>query len=207
MNTALIIFIITALLLSLMGAHIICKPKVEISDIEVDASQAELTNTLPIRYFYCIQTKEELPEWDPLKFAKEIGEDAHNRAALYTKVDFPLHQQGNENAKAKKCYVIERMNYTHLSATLNQMILLLNTLGNSYPDVLQLRDSVIRLREQVDDEHKRRRFLCAANRFTRRRDRAIWLAYGGSVPFHKRHGLTWTEINDVFVYTDEELLS
>jgi len=206
MSIALIVFISIALISALIYAYIIYKPKINAEDLDVEAYPEELTNTIPLGYFYCIQKREELPEWDPMGFAKELAEDAHKRAELYTNVNFSLHPQGNQRAKAREFYLIEKMNFTHFSATLNQMILLLNTLAKTYPDVQQLSNSVNQLREQVDNEHKRRRFLCAANRFTKRRDRAIRLAYGG-VPIHKRHSLSWTEIDDVFVYTDEELLS
>jgi hypothetical protein len=108
MTTALTIFIIIAILLSLIGAHIILNLKIAVEDLEVDASPAELTNTLPSRYFYCIEKKEELPEWDPMGFAIRLAEDAHKRADLYTNVNFSLHPQGNQRVKAREFYLIDR---------------------------------------------------------------------------------------------------
>ena len=128
------------------------------------------------------------------------------RVTIYMGIDFPLSLGGSSQSIAKRAYAKDNRNFVHLSATLNERIKTLDYLGLSYPDVLQIRNKIIALTEQIDNESKKRNLICATNLFPKRYMRAYRRIYG-NVPVHERDMPTWTEINDLFSFSEEELLS
>lgn len=179
------------------------KPKTPIADRSTSAPKT--TQDLPTRYFYCIQTRDELPEWDPMNFAEELLFEAEQRTKVYLGVKISLSMEAGKIQAARSIYKRERPNNAHISATLNQMLFTLNTLGKTYPDVLQIVNKISLLRELVDNEAKKRRFLCAANMYPQRFMRACHKARGG-INNRAQETLTWTEVSDYFRYDEDDLL-
>ena len=161
--------------------------------------------SIPARYFYCIQNRDELPEPDPMRFGEEIYRDSEERVAIYMGIDFPLALGGGNRELARAAYVMDNRNFTHLSATLNERIRSLAILGLTYPDVLQIRNRIIDLTVQIDNESEKRNLICATNLFPQRYRRVYRLIYNDT-PVYEREDLAWTEVKAMFSYKEEELL-
>lgn len=204
MNDPIIVFITTATITSAIWAYLIWKPKDNNITTDKNEEPKEVKLPLPARYFYCIQSREELPAWDPMLFAAELYRDAKVRADRYMGIEFPLEMTTGDRMTARRLYHLDNRNFTHISATLNQMVFLLNTLGKNYPDVLQFCNKIIYLRLEIDNEAKKREFICATNIFRQRYSRALKLARGGTL--HSTEHISWSELKPYFDYTEDELL-
>lgn len=205
-NVFIITATVTTTVTSALWAYFIWHPNENKTLPEKEEKTTEIKLPLPARYFYCIQNREELPEWDPMLFAAELYRDARERADKYLQVDFPLAMTTGDKTIARQVYQLDNRNFTHISATLNQMIFTLNNLGKSYPDVLQISYKIGILRLEIDHEAKNREFICAANLFPRRFKEACTLARGGVTRSSEIESLTLSEVKSVFLYSEDELL-
>jgi hypothetical protein len=177
------------------------EPKTEQSE---DKTENQL-KSIPARYFYCVQNRDELPEPDPMRYGEEIYRDSEERVGIYMGIDFPLALGGGDRELARAAYMMDNRNFTHLSATLNERIRSLANLGLTYPDVLQIRNKIIALRERIDNESEKRNLICATNLFPQRFRRAYRLIYKDT-PVYEREDLAWTEVKVFFSYKEEDLL-
>lgn len=204
MNDQIFVFVATATITSALWAYFIWEPKDNnITDDKKEESK-EVKLPLPARYFYCIQSREELPEWDPMKFAAELHREAKERADRYMGIEFPLEMTTGDRITARRLYQLDNRNFSHLSATLNQMVFVLNSLGKNYPDVLQFCNKIIYLRLEIDNEAEKRAFICATNIFRQRYSKAMYLARGGTLASTEH--ISWSELKPYFDYTEDEIL-
>jgi hypothetical protein len=200
-----IAFIVTATLTSAIWIYLVWKPNDNNSMGEKEDKTTEVKLPLPTRYFYCIQDRKDLPEWDPMHFAAELYREAKMRADRYLAIEFPLAMGTGDKITARRAYQLDDRNFAHLSATLNQMIIVLNNLGKSYPDALQFNHKIGTLRLEIDYEAKKRQFICATNLFPARFNHAVIQAYGASRTSPNRETITYSEVRPYFTYTEDEL--
>lgn len=198
------VFITTATITSAIWAYLIWKPKDNNSMPGKEEEPTQVKLPLPTRYFYCIQDRNDLPEWDPMHFAAELYRNAKERADRYREIEFPVAMEKDDKIKARRAYQLDNRNFSHLSATLNQMIITLNNLGKSYPDALQFSYKIGILRLEIDYEAKKREFICASNLFSRRFAHALILANRESRS-PERETVTYSEIKPYFTYTEDEM--
>lgn len=203
MNDPINVFIVTGTVTSALWAYFIWQPNEDKSLPDKEEKRTEVKLPLPARYFYCIQNREELPEWDPMLFAAELYRDAKERADRYMGIEFPLEMTTGDRITARRLYHLDNRNFTHISATLNQMVFILNSLGKNYPDVLQFCNKIIYLRLEIDNEAQKREFICATNIFRQRYSRALYLARGGTSSIEN---ISWSELKPYFDYNEDELL-
>lgn len=205
MHDPIITIIATATTTSALWAYFIWKPTVNTSMADKEEEVAQVKLPLPARYFYCCQSKDDLPEWEPMLFAAELFRSAKERTDRYLGIEFPLAMGTGDKIMARRAYQLDNRNFTHLSATLNQMIIVLNNLGKSYPDALQFCYKIGTLRLEIDYEAKKRQFICATNLFPARFNHAVIQAYGASRTSPNRETITYSEVRPYFTYTEDEL--